>query len=81
MSNNIEEPEWYKIINSILSDTHGNLEVASKASDVLSDVDSHPGSDEEQADTSHSCYQEEGGETDLTSTSESGTEGVKRHWT
>ena len=74
----IEEPEWYKIINPILSDTHGNLEVASKASDVLSDVDSYPGSDEEQADTSHSGYQEEDGETDLTSTSESGTESVKR---
>ena len=72
----IEGPEWYKIINPILSDTHGNLEVVSKASDVLSDVDSYPGSDEEQADTSG--YQEEDGETDLTSTSESGNEGVKR---
>ena len=61
-----------------MSDTHGDLEVASKASDVLSDVDSYPGSDEEQADTSHIGFQEEDGETDLTSTSESETEGVKR---
>ena len=32
----IEEPEWYKIINPIFSDTHGNLEIASKASDAES---------------------------------------------
>ena len=32
----VEEPEWYKIINPIFSDTHGNLEIASKARDVLS---------------------------------------------
>ena len=47
----------------------------------MSDADSYPGSDEEQTDTSHSGYQEEDGEADLqdlTSTSESGTEGVKR---
>jgi len=54
------------------------LEVASKASDVLSDADSYAGSDEEQTDTSHSSYQEEDGQADLTSTSESGTKGVKR---
>ena len=33
----IQEPEWYRIINPIFSDTHGNMEVASQASDVLSD--------------------------------------------
>jgi len=43
----IQEPEWYKIIDPIFSDTHGNLKIASKASDVLSDVDSYAGSDEE----------------------------------
>ena len=72
----IQEPEWFKIINPIFSDTHGNLEIASKASDVLSDADSYAGSDEEQTDRSHSSYQEEDGEADLTSTSESGSEGV-----
>ena len=74
----IQEPEWFKIINPIFSDTHGNLEIASKASDVLSDADSYAGSDEEQTDRSHSSYQEEDGEADFTSTSESGSEGVKR---
>ncbi|CAB4032015.1 Hypothetical predicted protein [Paramuricea clavata] len=33
----IQEPEWYTIINAVFSDTHGNLEIASKARDVLSD--------------------------------------------
>ena len=72
------EPEWYKIINPIFSDTHGNLEIGSKVSDVLSDADSYPGSDVDQTDTSRNDYQEEDGEANLTSTSESGTEGVKR---
>ena len=31
------ESAWYKIINLLFSDTHGNLEVASRASDILSD--------------------------------------------
>ena len=48
----IQETEWYKIINLIFSDTHGNLEVASRASDVLSDGDSDTGSDEMQTDAS-----------------------------
>ena len=74
----IQEPEWYKIINPIFSDTHGNLEVASKASDVLSNVNSETDSDVEQTDTSHSSCQEEDGEANLTSTSESVTECVKR---
>lgn len=73
----IEEPEWYKIINPIFSDTHGNLEIASKARDVLFNENSDTESDEEQTETSHSSYQEEDGDKDLTSTSESGTEGVK----
>ena len=34
-------------------------------------------SDEEQTETSHSSYQEDDGEEELTSASESGTEGVK----
>ena len=54
------------------------MEIGSKVSDVLSDADSHPGSDVDQTDTSHNDYQEEDGEANLTSTSESGTEGVKR---
>ena len=74
----IEEPEWYKIINPIFSDTHGNLEIASKARDVLSHENSDTDSDEEQLETSHSSYQEDDGEEELTSASESGTEGVKR---
>ena len=36
--------------------THGNLEIASKVSDVLSDADSYLGRDEEQTDASHSGY-------------------------
>ena len=55
-----------KSLIQFFSDTHGNLEIASKASDVLSDADSYPGSDEEQTDTSHSGYQEEDGEGNLT---------------
>lgn len=74
----IEEPEWYKIINPIFSDTYGNLEIASKARDVLSHENSDTDSDEEQTETSHSSYQEDDGEEELTSASESGTEGVKR---
>ena len=74
----IKEPEWYKIINPFFSDTHGNLEIASKAGDVLSHENSETDSDEEQTETSHNSYQEEDGKEDLTSTSESWTEGVKR---
>lgn len=74
----IEEPEWYKIINPIFSDTHGNLEIASKARDVLPHENSDTDNDEEQTETSHSSYQEDNGEEELTSASESGTEGVKR---
>ena len=33
----IQEPEWYRIVNPIFSDTHGNMEVGSQANDVLSD--------------------------------------------
>ena len=54
------------------------MEIGSKVSDVLSDADSYPGSDVDQTDTSRNDYQEEDGEANLTSTSESGTEGVKR---
>lgn len=67
----IEEPEWYKIINPFFSDTHSNLEIASKAGDVLSHENSETDSDEEQTETSHGSYLEEDGEEDLTSTSES----------
>lgn len=35
----VREPEWYNI-NPVFSDTHGNLEVCSKANDVLSDTSS-----------------------------------------
>ena len=70
----IQEPQWYAIINPIFSDTHGNMELSSKASDVLSDDNSDTGSEEEQTDVSHnSSYAEEAGESDLTSTSDSGT--------
>ena len=62
---------------SIFSDTHSNLEIASNA-DVLSHENSETDSDEEQTETSHGSYPEEDGEEDLTSTSESWTEGVKR---
>lgn len=58
----IQEPDWYKIINPIFSDTRGNFEIASKASDVLSGEDSCTESDEEQTDTSRSSHQEEDGE-------------------
>ena len=76
----IQEPQWYAIINPIFSDTHGNMELSSKASDVLSDDNSDTGSEEEQTDVSHnSSYAEEAGESDLTSTSDSGTENVKRN--
>ena len=56
---------------SIFSDTKGNLEIACKAGDVLSHENSLADSDEEQTETSHSRYQKEDGEEDLTSTSES----------
>ncbi|CAH3124184.1 unnamed protein product, partial [Pocillopora meandrina] len=46
--------------------------------DVLSHENSDTESDEEQTKTSHSSYQEDDGEEELTSASESGTEGVKR---
>jgi len=75
----IQEPEWYAIINPIFSDTHGNMELSSKASDVLSDDYSDTGSEEEQTDATHSSsYAEEAGESDLTSTSDSGTENATR---
>ena len=53
--------------------------LGSKASDVLSNDYSDTGSEEEQTDVTHSSsYAEEAGESDLTSTSDSGTENAKR---
>lgn len=61
---------------SYFSDTHGNMELSSKANDVLSD---DTNSEEEQTNVTHSSsYAEEAGESDLTSTSDSGTENAKR---
>ena len=80
------EPAWYKIINPLFSDTHGNLEVASRASDVLSDDsnDSHISDSEDKegakvSASTDSSYHEDDNESDLLETSDSGTGGsVKR---
>ena len=69
----IQEPEWYRIINPIFSDTHGNMEVASQASDVLSDdPNDSETSDTDEAVGSHSGYQEDDESADLPDTSDSG---------
>jgi len=55
------------------------MELSSKANDVLSDDYSDTNSEEEQTNVTHSSsYPEEAGESDLTSTSDSGTENAKR---
>ena len=55
------------------------MELSSKANDVLSDDYSDTNSEEEQTNVTHSSsYAEEAGESDLTSTSDSGTENAKR---
>ena len=80
------EPAWYKIINPLFPDIHGNLEVASRASNILSDdsSDSHISDSEDRegakvsASTDSSCHEDDD-EPDLLKTGNSGTGGsVKR---
>ena len=74
----IQEPEWYRIINPLFSDTHGNMEVASQASDVLSDEtndsETSDTDDIDKAGRSHSDYQEDD-ESDLLDTGDSTASG------
>ena len=54
----IQEPAWYKKLNSIFSDTNANMEVASKAS--ASESDDSKGSDEEnETDTCMNTAEEQ----------------------
>ena len=59
----LTEPEWYKILNPIFSDTHGNMELASQASDALYEKICGTSNiyENEQADGSHCSYQEDNG--------------------
>lgn len=71
----IQEPEWYTILNPVFSDTHGNLEVASKVSDVLSDDsdDSEVANSIDRDQLEDIDDDQEVDELNLTKTSNSGT--------
>jgi hypothetical protein len=73
----IQEPEWYTIINAVFSDTHGNLEIASKARDVLSDdseSDVSNSEDTELADIEQGWEADHSDASNLPKGSDSGTE-------
>ena len=67
-------PWWYTIINPVFSDTNGNLQVASKAMDVLSDDSDSEISNNEDTESADIDEGQDADESDLAKANDSGND-------
>ena len=74
----IQEPEWYTIINPVFCDINGNLEISSKAVDVLSDDSDSEVSYNENTKSADMDEGHDTDESDLAKASDSGTDCNKK---